>query len=120
MYTASRERQFPYKVVALDWTRVDAPSARVAFKLPLSSQSSCICRMGRKVVRMLSIKLCCFLLINFSNPHTLEELKENITREIQAVSEQEIFGVNQNLFRRYIECVLVKKNIYCDAGKPNA
>ena len=37
---------------------------QLAFKLPLSSQSSCICRMGRKVVRVLRVKFCCFLMIN--------------------------------------------------------
>ena len=50
----------------LDWARVGASSARFAFKLPLSSQSSFICRMGRKVVRVLKVKLGCFFVINCS------------------------------------------------------
>ena len=38
--------------------------------------------------------------VHASNPHTLEEFKDSITGEIQAVSEQELLRVNQNLFRR--------------------
>ena len=41
-------------------------------------------------------------------PHTLQELKDIITREIHAISEQELLRVNQNLFRRYIECVSIE------------
>lgn len=43
-----------------------------------------------------------------SNPHTLQELKDSITREIQAISQHELLRVNQNCFRRYRECVRVQ------------
>ena len=57
-----------YRVVqgGLGLARVGAPSARLAFKLPLSSQSSCIYHMGNKVVRVLWVKLCFFFVINCS------------------------------------------------------
>ena len=53
---------------------------------------------------------------------SVQELKGNIMREIQTISEQELLRVNQNLFRKYIECVhfeVINFNICCDAGKPN-
>ncbi|KAJ4452286.1 hypothetical protein ANN_03805 [Periplaneta americana] len=52
-----------------------------------------------------------------SNPHTLQELKDNITREIQAISQHELLRVNQNCFRRYrdvFELKVITFNICCD------
>lgn len=40
-----------------------------------------------------------------NNPHTLEELKDNIRREIAAISEEELMRVNGNFLRRCERCV---------------
>jgi hypothetical protein len=38
------------------------------------------------------------------NPHTLEELRNNISREISAISREELKIVNINVFCRYTKC----------------
>jgi hypothetical protein len=43
-----------------------------------------------------------------SNPRTEEELKENIRREISNIAAENLHKVNQNLFRRYEECLRVE------------
>jgi hypothetical protein len=42
------------------------------------------------------------------NPHTEEELKENIQREILEFPQEELLWVNLNLLKQYRECVLVQ------------
>jgi hypothetical protein len=39
------------------------------------------------------------------NPHTLEELRNNIRREAATISGEELQRVNNNAFRRYMECI---------------
>jgi hypothetical protein len=40
-----------------------------------------------------------------TNPHTLEELRNNICHEISAVSREELQRVNTSVFHRYTECI---------------
>jgi hypothetical protein len=40
-----------------------------------------------------------------TNPHTVEELRNNIRREISTVSGEELQRVNNNLFRKCTECI---------------
>lgn len=40
-----------------------------------------------------------------SNPHTLEELKQNIRREVEAISVDELMRVNANFLKRCQKCV---------------
>jgi hypothetical protein len=40
-----------------------------------------------------------------NNPHTIEELRDNIRREIQNSSEEELLRVNANFMKRCQECL---------------
>ena len=40
-----------------------------------------------------------------NNPHTLEELKDNIIREITAIPDKELMRVNSNFLQRRERCV---------------
>ena len=40
-----------------------------------------------------------------TNPHTLDELKQNIRTEINAISEAELMSVNANFLRRCRRCI---------------
>ena len=44
------------------------------------------------------------LLVYKTNPHTLDELKQNIRTEINAISEAELMRVNANFLRRCHRC----------------
>ena len=44
-------------------------------------------------------------LVYKTNPHTLDELKQNIRTEINAISEAELMRVNANFLRRCRKCI---------------
>ena len=45
-----------------------------------------------------------------NNPHTLEELKANIRREITAISDEELMRVNRNFLQRCERCVAAQRH----------
>ena len=43
--------------------------------------------------------------VYITNPHTLDELKQNIRKEINVISEAELMRVNANFLRRCRRCI---------------
>ena len=45
-----------------------------------------------------------------NNPHTLEELKDNIRTEITAIPDEELMRVNRNFLQRCERCVAAQRH----------
>jgi hypothetical protein len=67
-----------------------------------------LCNHVTRVAGLMSATAICSQFMTVNLPHTEEELKENIRREILEVPQKEILRVNLYPFKWYIVCLLVQ------------